>query len=257
MTRNELGHLGALARMKMYGNPGTPEGRSKGGVNSVIKNKKLFNNFKIAKKHKKPADCGLMAEFMGILFGDGHLGKYQILITTNSETDAGHAIYTKNLIKKLFNLNGKISFKKNKKAVNIVVSSVNLAKWLSEKGMPVGNKLDKGLHIPAWIKKNRTYEKSFIRGLFDTDGCIYVDTHKKNGRIYKNQGWSLTSYSYDLRTDIFNTLRRLDFSPTLRRSQKSVYMRKKYDIIKYFKEIGTSNPKHLERYKNGRVPKWS
>lgn len=250
-TKSEVGRLGALARIKKYGNPGTPEGRSKGGINSVIKNIKLNNNFKIAKKYKKPKNSGLLSEFMGILFGDGHLANYQVSVTTNSETDIEHAVYTKNLIKKLFNLNSKISYKKNQKAVTVVVSSVNLVRWLSAKGMPKGNKLNEGLRIPKWIEGNKSYERRFIRGIFDTDGCVYIDRHKINGKVYKNQGWAFTTYSDDLRNNIFMTLKKLGFNPTLRKSQKSVYMRKKYDIIRYFKEIGTSNSKHLKRYTNG------
>lgn len=257
MTKSQVGRMGALARMKKYGDLGTPEGRKKGGINSILKNKILRGGFKLAKKHKVPKPSALLAEFLGILFGDGHLSKYQILVTTNSETDSEHAIYIKNLINKLFDLTPSLTFKKAEKAVNILVSSVNLVNWLSAKGMPKGNKLDMGLCVPNWISKNKGYGRRFMRGLFDTDGTVYVDKHLIKGKIYQNQGWALTSYSHRLRNDILALLRSFGYSPTLRESQKSVYMRKRIDIERYFKEIGTSNPKHLERYKNGRVPKRS
>lgn len=257
MNKKQAGYLGGLARMEKYGNPGTREGRRKGGKNSIVKNLKLGTNFKAAKKHKKPFDSKLLAEFMGILFGDGHLSDYQVSITTNSKTDTEHAVFIKNLMTKLFNVSTKINFKKDAKAVSIVVSSVNLVKWLSLKGMPKGNKLEKGLRVPEWIKGNKIYEQKFIRGLFDTDGCVYVDRHKINGKLYKNQGWAFTNYSNEFRNEIFVMLRRLGFNPTLRKSQKSIYMRKKYDIIKYFKEVGTSNSKHLKRFQEGRVPERS
>ena len=109
--------------------------------------------------------------------------------------------------------------------------------------------------MPNWITDNDEYCKKFIRGLFDTDGSVYVDKHLIKGKIYQNQGWAFTSYSVKLRNDILNLLRSFGYSPTLRESQRSVYMRRREDIEKYFKEIGSSNPKHLERYLNGRVPK--
>ncbi len=255
LTKSQVGRLGALARMSKYGNPGTLEGRRKGGINSILRNNRLPGKFKLAKKHKSPQDCPLLAEFLGILFGDGHLSDYQVLVTTNSETDIKHALYIKRIIKKLFNLNAALTFKKKQKAVNVVVSSVNLVNWLSLKGMPKGNKLKIGFSVPNWITDNDEYCKKFIRGLFDTDGSVYVDKHLIKGKIYQNQGWAFTSYSVKLRNDILNLLRSFGYSPTLRESQRSVYMRRREDIEKYFKEIGSSNPKHLERYLNGRVPK--
>lgn len=257
MTKQQIGRLGALARIKKYGNPGTFAGRRKGGINSVLKNKKLNNNFKVAKKHKIPKNYEQLAEFIGILFGDGHLSDYQILVTTNSETDIKHAFYIKKLIRNLFDLDASIKFKKKEKAINITISSVNLVKWIAAKGMPKGNKLNNGLFVPEWIKKNNTYRKNFVRGLFDTDGCVYVDRHVIKNKEYRNMGWAITSYSEKLRNDIFMLLKVLGYNPTLSGTQKSVYMRKKADIVRYFKEIGTSNPKHFKRYKNGRVPKRS
>src|SRR3972149_6387636 len=245
MTKRQAGHLGALARMRKYGNPGTLEGRRKGGINSILIQTKGDSNFKTAKKHTKPRNSGLLSEFMGILIGDGHLSNYQVLVTTNSETDLEHAIFIKKLINKLFSLNPVMKYKKGQKAVDIIVSSVNLVKWLSSKGMPQGNKLDKGLATPKWITGNRVYEQRFLKGLFDTDGCVYMDKHIINGRIYKNQGWAITSYSSHLRDDIFQTLKKLGYNPTLAKTQKSIYMRRKYDIDKYFREIGTRNRKHL------------
>lgn len=257
MSRSEVGRLGALARIKKYGNFGTPDGRRKGGQNSFKIHTQKNTGFKLAKKHKKPANSESLAEFMGILFGDGHLSKYQVLVTTNSITDIEHAFYVKFLMKKLFNLEPSIKKKKQQNAVDIIISSVNLVKWLSLKGMPIGNKLAKGLSVPDWIRKDSNLQKDFIRGLFDTDGCVYIDKHIINGKRYEHYGWTITSYSAKLKNDILKVLKNLGFRPTLRQTQNSVYMRRGGDIKKYFKEIGTHNPKHLNRYKNGRVPKRS
>lgn len=257
MSKSAVGRLGALARIKKYGNFGTPEGRRKGGLNSFKTHLQKHTGFNLTKEHAKPFNSKMLAEFMGVLFGDGHLSKYQVLVTTNSITDIEHALYIQSLMKKLFNLEPSIKSKKGQNAVNILVSSINLVKWLSLKGMPVGNKLTKGLSIPNWIKKDQNLQKDFIRGLFDTDGCVYVDRHVINGKKYEHYGWTITSYSVKLRNDILEILKNLRFRPTLSRTQKSVYIRRQADIERFFKEIGTHNPKHLSRYKNGRVPKRS
>lgn len=68
--------LGALRRIELYGNPGTPEGRRKGGLNTQ---KKFRSDPRIAKrigfilrkKIKYPKESPALAEFIGIMLGDG------------------------------------------------------------------------------------------------------------------------------------------------------------------------------------------
>ena len=247
--------LGGIARIQKYGNPGTPDGRRKGGLISIKTNELLENGFKKAKKHRKPKNSGKLAEFMGIMFGDGHLSRYQATVTTNSETDINHAKYVQRLSYELFNVSSTLNFKKDRRAVDITTSSINLVKWINSKGMPIGNKLKNGLNIPNWILKNKSFKKAFLRGLFDTDGCIYVDKHKIKGILYQNYGWVITSYSKELRSGVLKILEEIGFHPTNTEKQHSVYLRKKVDIKKYFEVIGTNNEKHLKRYNKGRVPK--
>src|SRR3989344_961923 len=255
----KIGILGGLARIKKYGNPGTPGGRRRGGLNSLKTHRKLKNGFRLAKDIRTPIRDQDLAEFMGIMLGDGHLSNFQVSIATNSETDIDHAHHIANLIRELFGVKAKISFKKKERAVTVVASSIKLVRLIHRYGMPIGNKLKLGLNIPGWIIKNKLFQKTFIKGLFDTDGCIYLDHHEIKNKIYKNLGWTITSYSGKLRTDVMVILRSLGYSPTCRGSQMSVYMRRKNDIERYFQEIWSNNRKHLKRYKNyyGRVPKRS
>lgn len=247
---------GAYKRQELYGNPGTFEGRKLGGINSIKIHKILKNKFKTLKTIRKPINSKKLAELMGILIGDGHLSDYQVSVTTNSETDMAHAIFVKKLIAKFFKIPVSIKTKNTERTVTVIGSSKNLVQFLNQKGMPIGNKIQNNLCIPAWINRNKSYKRAFIRGLFDTDGCIYVDIHKGKNKTYKHFGWTITSYADILLSDVIQALKELGFTPTNRKTQKSVYLRRQKEIIKYFKEIGTSNPKHYMRY-FGRVPKWS
>jgi len=83
---------GGEAVKKKYGNFGTTEGRSKGGLKSILSHQKLKDNFKHIKTIKIPSESELLAELLGILIGDGGMSKYQIIMTTNSITDIDHAI---------------------------------------------------------------------------------------------------------------------------------------------------------------------
>lgn len=254
------GKKGAVARMLLYGNLGTPEGRKKGGLASIRSHSLLKNSgFKILRQIRKPDLSEELAELMGILIGDGHLSGYQVIMTTNSVTDRQHAIFVKNLIEKIFNLPVKITYRKYQNAMNVTASSKNLVEFIHSLGMPQGDKIKNNLEAPAWVMDNELYQKAFIRGLFDTDGCVYLDKHIIRGKSYKHLGWTITSYAGKLREGIIEILRNLGFNPTYRVSQKSVYLRRQKEIQEYFLNIGTSNQKHKERYLkfSGEVPKWS
>lgn len=240
---------GAKARMALYGNFGTTDGRIKGGKASIKIHVSNGTRFKTLKLIHTPNYSENLAELMGIFLGDGHLSKYQASITTNSKTDYDHALFSGYLIKKLFGISTTIKKKKYENTVNVVASSKNLVNKLHSLGMPIGNKIQNNLTIPSWIYSKQTYQRAFIRGLFDTDGCIYLDNHKINGKLYKYLGWTITSYADKLITDLLSLLRNLGFSPTHSETQKSVYLRKTRDIYRYFIQIGTSNPKHKKRYK--------
>ncbi len=73
----------------------------------------------------------------------------------------------------------------------------------------------------------RLIQKAFIRGLFDTDGCVYLDHHIIKGKIYGNIGWTITTYADTLMAGILTLLNGLGFSPSNTKKQKSAYMRKK------------------------------
>lgn len=207
---------GAYKRMEIYGNFGTPEGRKKGGLNSLKIHNKNKDGFKVLKPIRTVRKSRRLAELMGILIGDGHLSKYQVSITTNSVTDKEHALFTKNLVKELFNVTPTIKNRRDENTLTLVISSKKLVQFLNKLGMPIGNKIKNDLSIPRWIFKNPSYKKFFLRGLFDTDGCIYIDIHKNGNRKYKNIGWTITSYADKLLSGVIKILRGFGYTPTHR-----------------------------------------
>lgn len=255
----EAGRKGALARMKKYGNFGTPEGRRKGGIASCLVQKTQNSNFKTLKEIKIPRPSGKLAEFMGILFGDGHLSDYQVSVTTGLKTDCEHAKFVKSLIEDLFHITVTTRIISSRNTIIVYASSKKLVAFLNKKGMPIGNKINKNITIPHWIQKSKVFSLAFIRGLFDTDGCLYVDKHIRNTKTYKHLGWTITSYAPNIISGTIELLKKLDYSPTHTPRQKSVFVRKQKEIVRYFDEISSNNPKHLSKYINfyGRVPKWS
>ncbi len=254
----DAAHKGGYESIKRYGNPGTLEGRRLGGKRSVLAQRKNPSGlFRLAKVIKKPKRSSKLAELMGIVIGDGHLSEWQVDITTNAKTDREHAEFVQDCFKRLFNISSFRREREDNNSISIVVSSKRLVRFINHLGMPIGNKLTKGLSIPSWIYRKEIYRKSFLRGLFDTDGCIYIDRHRANGKEYSYYGWVITSASQKLIKDVIGILKSIGFNPTHAENQKSLFLRKQSEIKRYFQEINTHNPKHLRRYNYGRVPKRS
>lgn len=250
MTRKEAARIGGLARAAKYGSPGTAEGRRLGGLRSMRTHMKNKTGFYVLRKIKTPRHSRDLAEMLGIAVGDGGLTRYQLTITTNSETDREHARHSQRLLVKLFGVSASMMKRKGENTLRVVVSSKALVTFLNVLGMPIGNKIKNNIGVPGWIYSKKGYKKAFLRGLFDTDGCVYLDKHRIRGRLYRNMGWTITSYSAKLCLGVISLLKDLGFSPTQRSTQKSIYLRKRRDIERYFSEIGTSNKKHLVRYNN-------
>jgi len=248
---NRAAKLGALMRNKLYGNPGTPEGRRKGGLATM---KKFMHRPKLAKKLglriikniKRPKSGLQLAEFVGIVLGDGGLTDYQLKITFNRDTDAEYADFVQELIKKLFKLSPRIIHKKLDKGSDIAVYSKNLVEFLESRGLKRGNKVRNKVDIPRWIKKNERFQLSCLRGLMDTDGSCYAYSHKVNKKRYRHVALCFTNASEALLRSAYNILESNGYHPCL--TGRRVYVYGKNEITKYFKEVGTHNDKHLRKY---------
>lgn len=190
-----------------------------------------------------------LAEFTGIMLGDGGITNNQIKITTNSIDDKEYTIFIKKLIKKLFGVNPSVCFrKKDVSALDIIVSRKKLVEFCNKKlGLHIGNKLKQGLDIPNWIRKNIEFEKRCVRGLIDTDGCIFDEIHNIKGKKYSYMRLNFTSASPELIKSVFDILNKFNLNPKIR-NNRCVQIEDKENIKKYFKIIGTNNPKHLKRY---------
>lgn len=128
----------------------------------------------------KPKLTSELAEFIGIMSGDGYMnhysnGHYFIEIVGHSENDLEyHKKYIAGLVERLFAIRPTLVFKKGQNTLCSRISSKRIFCILENLGFPKGKK-DK-LNIPPWISKNKTFFLSFLRGLYDTDGSIILRT---------------------------------------------------------------------------------
>ncbi|MFA5050915.1 MAG: LAGLIDADG family homing endonuclease [Patescibacteria group bacterium] len=201
------------------------------------------------KRIKIPKESVRLAELMGIEFGDGGIGNsWQIIITLNAEKDAKYARYVQRLILELFGINAAVR-KRGERTLQIVSSSTSLVDFLVKKGAIRGNKIKQHFDIPDWVRKNRKYEKAFVRGLVDTDGCLYIHRHTVKGVLYKNIGFCFTSGSRNLLNSVADIFREFGIKPHITDGCRRIYLYDKDSVVKYLHTFGSVNPRISNLYK--------
>ena len=189
-----------------------------------------------------------LAEFIGIMIGDGGMSKYQATISLNHITDLEYSLFVKQLISTLFEYVPSVYHKPYKSVLDIVMSRVQLVSFLHEIGLPIGDKVRQNIDIPLWIKQNPTYIIPYIRGLIDTDGSIYTHTYTSKKKSYSYKKLSFTSASISLVHSVHSLLKELGFHPRITANSKDVRLESVADMKRYFEVISSHNPKHLNRY---------
>ncbi len=243
LVKSDSGRLGGVVSYAKHGNPGTSEGRSKGGINSLVTHKRLHTGFKLLKEFPWPKESRKLAEFLGIMLGDGGMTENQIRITLSSRDDVEYSNYVRNLMRGLFGeypamTSGRPS------TLDIYLSGRSLVKMLKGRGLVVGNKIRQGIEIPDWIWKKKAWIGVALRGLFDTDGSVYLDRHGK----YRSICIAYTSYSPSLLRDIQRGLRDWGFLG-ITVSGNNVMLRRRQEVVEFFSSVNPANPKHRQRFR--------
>lgn len=177
-----------------------------------------------------------LAEFFGIMLGDGCLTPSQITVTLgNKELD--YVNYVSNLITKLFNIVPKIH-RRPKGYYVIYFGSVKIVEWLQSNGL-VFNKVKDQVKAPEWIFTKNFLMEGFLKGFFDTDGSIY--------KLRFGVQLAFTNRSLPLLNGVRYALKTLEYYPSKICGYR-VYLTKKKCVLKYFKKIGPANIKHRQRF---------
>ncbi|OIO49096.1 MAG: hypothetical protein AUJ34_01795 [Parcubacteria group bacterium CG1_02_41_12] len=215
------------------------------------KGKHTIKNSKILKRKtiQKPRKSEKLAEFIGIMLGDGGLSHRQINISLHYRDDKPYAKFVATLIKNLFGLNPSIYFRAKKSINTIVVSRTDLVEFLTKNiGLKIGNKIKQQVGIPKWIKQKRQYQIACLRGLIDTDGSIFKHQYKVNKKQYQYKKMDFTSRSFPLLNSVSDILKKLDIKHR-KSGAYSIRIESIKAVNRYFDIVGTHNPKHLKKYR--------
>lgn len=200
---------------------------------------------------RRPKFSEKLAEFVGIMLGDGGIGKYQLSVTLNAKDEKEYAEFIRLLIKRLFRVPVTVSYDTfHDSTISLIISRVGLVRYCTQKlGMKAGNKITHQVDIPDWIKRKKEYSMACIRGLIDTDGSVVIHRYRVNGKLYTYKKIAFTSRSKPLWMSVFNILREVGFKSRLHGGDE-VWLDSQESVERYFRLIGSSNPKHLMRYRN-------
>lgn len=248
---SKAGRKGGLAILNKFGRiGGDPEIRKKKWrqwwkrTGQFSKHPILY----VTKPFKTPRKSKELAEFIGIMMGDGGLSINQLTITLHRVDDKEFAKYVCKQITSLFHVQPSI-YHPPESAVNIIaVSRRGLIQFLHRLGLPVGDKIRANLDIPDWIKQSPSFSIACVRGLVDTDGCIFQNKYTVNGKSYSYCKLSFKSASLPLRNSVYTILRRLGMQPSLS-TYRDVRLNSRTDVKRYFKIIGSKNSKHLKKFR--------
>lgn len=179
--------------------------------------------------------CSTFAELIGIYMGDGNLGHYprcQYLRIYFNPRQKQYIEAVTNLLVKQF---GKNPYEKYRRDARVTFLEISLKDMSGYMGFPTGSKIRNKIRIPSWIRISNNYTKACLRGLFDTDGCIYI-----TGGKYRIINY--TSHNYSMLEDIYNALKDLGFHPYNR--QSSVELGRIAEVERFFRLIKPRNNNH-------------
>lgn len=199
-----------------------------------------------------------LAEFVGIMIGDGYLyqnfNKYRIGIVGNPKTDYDYFVHIGGLIKHLFNIDTKIV--KRGRGLRIIFGSKAVFYFLTKViGLDHGQGKGQRVTIPHHFLEHKEYQAPLLRGIFDTDGSIFV-SDKKGAPDYPCIELTTTStvlahqvkeILVDMNFRVAKIRRREGKAHMLPSEKVSLYGRKNAEL--WFENVGFSNPLKQERLK--------
>ncbi|NHJ21556.1 MAG: hypothetical protein EAX91_11475, partial [Candidatus Lokiarchaeota archaeon] len=136
---------------------------------------------------------GDLSELIGILLGDGGIfydkvkHRYLFSVTLNGVDEEIYLIYVIDLIIKIFNKQpaehwerDKPSAKDDAKGVALIVYGEEIVRQLLKLGLKSGNKVKNQVGVPICIFSSEEISIRCLKGLFDTDGSIYLNKSRKS-----------------------------------------------------------------------------
>ena len=220
---------------------------SGGNASALKREQKLKNSFNIN------TDSTNFLELYGALLGDGWLSalhypdkqkKHIWLagISGHAILDEKYHLYLRELIKKIVGREASLKCKKDSNGRELLLFHKQFILFMNRKfGFPIGQK--NNLQIEQNIAKNWGKMKPVMKGIFDTDGCFYLD---KTPDKKPYPCISITMHSPILLKQMLMQLLAHNFKAYIIKNK--LILKGSIQINKWMTEIGSSNQRHFIKY---------
>lgn len=202
-----------------------------------------------------------LAEETGWHIGDGTMNFYKnhnkrvgfYQLRGHIEDDKQHYLQRiKPIFRSLYGIDISLREMPSTRVFGFQIWSNELVKFKQSLGLQLGPKLD--LIIPKKFLENNELKASILIGIFDTDGCIYLE--KKNHKLYPRlQIVTICKRLAEQISSIFNELglRATVYGENIvpignRRISYIITVRGNEMCHKFIEIIKPANPKHIARY---------
>lgn len=200
----------------------------------------------------------VLAEFVGILLGDGMIGRYEcnrgngtysiqhcVKVTLSSE-ETGYQDYIEDMFSNLFGIKPSSGKRKNEHTYDIRCFRKKLFNFFVEEiGLKISPKWEKA-EIPEIFLSQENLAKRVLRGYFDTDGSVVLTDN--NGTLYPRLEMKICPSP--MQNQITGILDDLDFcygAYEIGKGKIRVQMNGKTQLAKFKNEVGINNPKHISK----------
>jgi len=201
-----------------------------------------------------------LAEETGWHIGDGSMNYYDnkgyntglYQLRGHIEDDKEHyETIIKPIFKLLYDLDISLREMPLTRVFGFQIWNSRLVDFKKDLGLPLGKKSD--VLIPEIFLTSDEFKIAVVRGIFDTDGCVYLQP--KYGKLYPRI--EIMTISQTLSKQLFNILKELglrttvyDWLPKLGNRKKAykITVRGKEMFDKFMQIIQPNNPKHIRKY---------
>jgi hypothetical protein len=240
-------------------------GKVKGGIITYYKYKSIFEKGreeglkKLKELNTKPKfDINMplnkeLAYFIGLFIGDGFCNKYgrhyQIQFVGHKKELEYYKETIFNISKKLFGWHPKIIENQNVNFIRINFNSKYLFFMLTERFKITAGRKSTTVLIPDEIIKSSSNNLlSCIAGLFDAEGCVFIDKRKIYNNPYIRFEFHVHNPSLIKQLSFILYKNNLNHYTNVERGRIIFYGNN--SIRKFLKKIPLKNPKHLLKFQS-------
>lgn len=179
---------------------------------------------KIKSDYPKFEKNGDLAELIGVVLGDGHIGTFprtEVLSIFSNADNKGFIDRYAKLVENIFEKQPTVSKNNHCNCVKITIYQ----KWISKRlEIPSGSRRYITVKIPQWILKQTDYLIRYLRGLYEAEGCFSI--HKPTYTykfIFSNRNKSLLE-------NVYRGLQELGFHP--HKSKDKIQLSRKKEVYR-------------------------